>query len=149
MSVWGILDLTLATCHMPQLGRISVNLSVSSSGAHVPDTVADIHPHAYTNSGPWRITISSKVVAVCNSIPGLLQGATICDAMILCTSHCNPHEHSLCNVIVLIGQGSIGCIRQLLLVLRLLHGVNDHLWGLQCHLLHKVQVGVPAYHTAY
>jgi len=52
----------------------------------------------------------------------------------------------LCDVIILIGQGSVGCVQQLLLVLRLLHLVNDYLWGLQCHLLHKVQVGVSAHH---
>ena len=50
----------------------------------------------------------------------------------------------LCDVIVLIGQGSVGSILQLLLVLRLLHCVDDHLRRLQRHLLHKVQVGVPA-----
>ena len=53
---------------------------------------------------------------------------------------------SLGDVVVLIRQRSIGCIQQLLLVLRLLHGVDDNFRRLQCHLLHKVQVGVSAEH---
>jgi hypothetical protein len=50
----------------------------------------------------------------------------------------------LSNVIILIRQGRIGGILQLLLILRLLHCVDDHLRRLQRHLFHKVQVRVPA-----
>lgn len=53
---------------------------------------------------------------------------------------------SLGDVVVLIRQRSVGCIQQLLLVLRLLHGVDDNFRRLQCHLLYKVQVGVSAEH---
>lgn len=61
------------------------------------------------------------------------------------SNHADSRE-LLCNVIILIRQGGIGCIEQLLLILRLLRCVNDNLWGLQRNLLHKVQIGVSVQH---
>ena len=49
------------------------------------------------------------------------------------SNHADSRE-LLCNVIILIRQGGIGCIEQLLLILRLLRCVNDNLWGASAQL---------------
>lgn len=59
------------------------------------------------------------------------------------------HVQSLGDVIVLVRQGRIGGVLQLLLVLRLLGNVDHHLRRLERHLLHEVQVRVAARSTQH
>ena len=86
-------------------------------------------------------------ICLSRSVAGLCHNDIAGAAYLTHTAAAPIVQPSLCNVIILIRQGGIGCIEQLLLILRLLRCVNDDLWGLQRNLLHKVQIGVSAQHT--